>query len=185
IALGNGGPLIDRVEPLVVYENDGTRFRNVTFSAGLPPTGKGHGVNCADLFGDGRLSILCATGGTFPGDLLTLSVFLPKQRPGNYLAVELKGTRSNRDAIGARLKLTAGGREQHRVVNNGSNFGCLPPQPHVGEGTLDSAEPLEVGCPSGRREQFRGLPVNTCIQIVEGAASSVFIRFHPRSSAAK
>jgi hypothetical protein len=40
MALGNGGPLMDRVEPLVIYESDGETFRNVTFSAGLPP-GKG------------------------------------------------------------------------------------------------------------------------------------------------
>src|SRR5437879_13905276 len=81
IALGNGGPLMDRIEPLVIYENDGKKFRNVTFSAGLPATGKGHGINCADLFGDGRLSILCATGGSFPGDLRTMAVFAQNQTP--------------------------------------------------------------------------------------------------------
>ena len=168
LALGNGGPLMDRVEPLVILENDGHRFRNVTFSAGLPDMGKGHGVNCADLFGDGRQIILSATGGAFPGDLLTTAVFAPKRRPGNYLAVLLRGTRSNRDAIGARLKLVAGGREQHRVVNNGSNFGCLPPQQHFGLGTLTAADELEVWWPSGLREHFQHLPVNTRVRITEG-----------------
>lgn len=168
LALGNGGPLMDRVEPLVIYESDGERFRNVTFSAGLPATGKGHGINCADLFGDGRLLILSATGGAFPGDLLTMSVFAPKRRPGNYLAVLLTGTRSNRGAIGARLKLRAGGREQHRVVNNGSNFGCLPPQQHFGLGDGTAVEALEVWWPSGLRETFAQLPVNTRVRITEG-----------------
>ncbi len=169
IALGNGGPLMDRIEPLVIYESDGKKFRNVTFSAGLPATGKGHGINCADLFGDGRLFILSATGGAFPGDLLTMSVFAPKQRPGNYLSVLLTGTRSNRAAIGARLKLVAGAREQHRVVNNGSNFGCLPPQQHFGLGTLAAVDLLEVWWPSGLRERFEHLPVNTRVRITEGA----------------
>jgi tetratricopeptide (TPR) repeat protein len=168
IALGNGGPLMDRIEPLVVYEYDGQRFRNVTFSAGLPLTGKGHGINCADLFNDGRQIILCATGGNFPGDLLTTQVFAPKWRPGNYLAVLLTGAKSNRGAIGARLKLVAGGREQHRVVNNGSNFGCLPPQQHFGLGQLTAVEALEVWWPSGLRERFENLPVNTRVRIVEG-----------------
>jgi tetratricopeptide (TPR) repeat protein len=168
IALGNGGPLMDRVEPLVIYESDGERFRNVTFSAGLPATGKGHGINCADLFGDGRQIILSATGGAFPGDLLTTSVFAPKQRPGNYLAVLLRGTRSNRGAIGARIKLAAGGREQHRVVNNGSNFGCLPPQQHFGLGNLTSVDELEIWWPSGLRQRFEDLPVNTRVRITEG-----------------
>ena len=168
IVLGNGGPLVDRNEPMVVLESDGKRFRDVTFSAGLPYMGKGHGINCADLFGDGRLEILCATGGAYPGDLMTTSVFAPKHRPGNYLAVLLEGTKSNRAAVGARLKLIAGGREQHRVLNGGSNFGCLPPQQHFGLGTLESVESLEVWWPSGLKERFEALQVNTRVKIVEG-----------------
>ncbi len=103
IALGNGGPLMDRIEPLVVYENDGSKFRNVTFAAGLPPTGKGHGVNCADLFGDGRQIILCATGGAFPGDLLTTSVFAPeaKARQPSRRAFDRRWEQSQRDRLAA------------------------------------------------------------------------------------
>ena len=170
IVLGNGGPLVDRNEPMVVLESDGHRFRNVTFSAGLPLMGKGHGVNCADLFGDGRISLLCATGGAYPGDLMTTSVFAPKHRPGNYLAVLLQGTKSNRGAVGARLKLTAAGREQYRVINGGSNFGCLPPQQHFGLGELDRVDALEIWWPSGLRERFEDLPANTRVRIVEGTA---------------
>jgi tetratricopeptide (TPR) repeat protein len=169
IVLGNGGPLMDRNEPMVVLESDGKRFRDVTFSAGLPYMGKGHGVNCADLFDDGRLTILCATGGAYPGDLMTTSVFAPKHRPGNYLAVVLQGTKSNRAAIGARLKLVAGGREQHRVINGGSNFGCLPPQQHFGLADLDHVDALEIWWPSGHHQRVENPPINTRITIVEGS----------------
>src|SRR5262249_5126076 len=168
IALGNGGPLMDRSEPLVILENDGRRFRNVTFTAGLPPAGKGHGVNLAALFNGGRLSILAATGGTYPGDLMTSSVFCPTERPGNYLSVHLTGTRANRDAIGSRLKLLAGGKQQHRVINGGSNFGCLPPDQHFGLGSLTLAESLEVWWPSGLRQRFENIPGNRKIWIKEG-----------------
>jgi len=168
IVLGNGGPLMDRSEPLVILENDGRQFRNVTFSAGLPFEGKGHGVNCADLFNDGRLSILVATGGQYPGDMMTSSLFCPTSRPGNYLSVHLTGTTSNRDAIGARLKLVAGGREQHRVVNGGSNFGCMPPDQHFGLAQLTQVESLEVWWPSGLRQRFAALPANRRIFITEG-----------------
>jgi hypothetical protein len=170
IALGNGGPLMDRTEPLVILENDGARFRNVTFSAGLPLIGKGHGANCADLFNDGRLSIISGTGGNYPGDLMTTSVFCPKERPGNYLSVHLTGTTSNRDAIGARLKLIAGCREQHRVLNGGSNFGCLPPDQHFGLAELTGADALEVWWPSGLRQRFENLPANRKIRVTEGQA---------------
>ncbi len=168
IALGNGGPLMDRSEPLVLLENDGKCFRNVTFAAGLPLVGKGHGLNCADLFNDGRLSILVGTGGNYPGDLMTSSVFCPTKRPGNYLAVHLTGTISNRSAIGARLKLRAGEREQHRVVNGGSNFGCLPPDQHFGLAELARAEFLEVWWPSGMTQRFTNLEANQKIWISEG-----------------
>ena len=168
IGLGNGGPLVDRIEPVVIYERSGGQFQNVTYSAGLPPVGKGHGLNFADLFNDGRLIMLCAVGGAFPGDLSTMSVFAPKRRTGNYLGVWLTGTKSNRGAIGARLKLTAGGRSQYRVVNNGSNFGCLPPQQHFGLGELTSVEELEVWWPSGLTERFEDLPVNTRVFVTEG-----------------
>jgi tetratricopeptide (TPR) repeat protein len=177
IALGNGGALMDRVEPVVILENNGQEFRNVTFAAGLPPVGKGHGLNCADLFNDGRLSILVGTGGNYPGDLMTSAVFCPTKRPGNYLSVHLTGTASNRSALGARLKLVVGGREQHRVVNGGSNFGCLPPDQHFGLADRTHAELLEIWWPSGLKQHFANLPANQKVWIIEGQS-----RWHSRQT---
>jgi FG-GAP-like repeat len=109
--LGNGDPHMNRTEPQILLENDGTgRFRNVTFAAGFPFIGKGHGANMADLAGDGRLCLMMASGGAYPGDLITTSVFRPIKLPGHYLNVRLVGTKSNRNAIGARVRLDAGGK---------------------------------------------------------------------------
>jgi tetratricopeptide (TPR) repeat protein len=170
ILLGNGDPNIDRLEAAVLLENDGRRFRNVTFAAGMPFTGKGHGANMADLAGDGRLHLIVAAGGLYPGDLLTTTVFRPKRLPGNYLNVRLVGTRSNRDAIGARLKLWAGGREQYRLVSGGSSFGCLPYEQHFGLGRLTQIEWLEIRWPSGHVQRLDQLPLNQSVRIVEGKA---------------
>jgi hypothetical protein len=170
ILLGNGDPSIDRLEAAVLLENDGHRFHNVTFAAGMPFTGKGHGANMADLAGDGRLHLIVAAGGLYPGDLLTTTVFRPKRLPGNYLNVRLVGTRSNRDAIGARLKLWAGGREQHRLVSSGSGFGCLPYEQHFGLGKLTQIDWLEIRWPSGHVQRLEQLPLNQSIRIVEGKA---------------
>ena len=169
LALGNGSPRMDRLEPLVLLESDGKKYRNITFAAGLPPNGKSHGVNLADLFGDGRLSILVASGGAYPGELITASVWYPKMLPGNYVNVRLTGTRSNRSAIGARLKLEFDGREQHRVINGGTNFGCLPFEQHFGLGQATSIDALEVRWPSGLVQRFSKPPVNRTIAIEEGA----------------
>ncbi len=168
LILGNGGPQMDRTEPVVVLENQRGSFRNVTFSAGLPVDGKSHGANVADLFGDGRLHVISASGGMYPGDLMTTSVFRPVELPGNFLNVRLVGTRSNRDAIGARVKLTAGGRDQHRLVGGGSGFGCLPLEQHFGLAGLTEVEALEIWWPSGVKQRIAGLPFNDTVRITEG-----------------
>ncbi|MEZ5399888.1 MAG: FG-GAP-like repeat-containing protein [Bryobacteraceae bacterium] len=168
ILLGNGSPRMDRLEPLVLLENDGNKFRNVTFSAGLPFVGKSHGTNCADLFGDGRLSVIIAAGGAYPGDLLTASVYCPVERTGNYLNVRLTGTRSNRSAIGARVTIHTGSKLQMREVGGGTNFGCLPLEQHFGLGSLAAIDSLEIRWPSGLVQRFTNPPVNRSITIVEG-----------------
>ena len=169
LLLGNGAPPMDRTEPPIIYEfgADG-RFHNVTFSAGLPFTGKGHGANMADFEGDGRLSLIVSDGGMYPADLLTTGVYRPKTLPGNFLNVRLVGTTSNRNAIGARLKLDAGGRSQYRLVNGGTGFGCMPYEQHFGLGKLEQTESLEIFWPNGLTQRIENPPVNTSIKIVEG-----------------
>jgi FG-GAP-like repeat/ASPIC and UnbV len=168
ILMGNGGPGMDHTEASLLLENDGCRFHNVTFAAGMPFTGKGHGANMADLAGDGRLHLIVAGGGMYPGDLLTATVFRPKRLPGNYLNVRLVGTRSNRDAIGARLRLQAGGRAQHRLVSGGSGFGCLPYEQHFGLATLKQIDYVEIRWPSGYLQRLEQPPINHTLRIVEG-----------------
>jgi hypothetical protein len=185
LILGNGSPRMDRLEPPTILEFDGKQFRNTTFSSGLPFYGKGHGALMADLFGDGRLSILIAAGGAYPGDLLTMRVFCPKTLPGNYLNVRLVGVESNRSAIGARMSIMAGGRGQHREVSGGSNFGCLPFEQHFGLAHIEIVDSLEVRWPSGQRQLFANLPANTTIQITEGvdAWTEVYQRKEQETSA--
>jgi hypothetical protein len=171
IVLGNGSPNMDRLEPLTLLQNDGHKFHNITFSAGLPFIGKSHGTNCADLFGDGRLSILVAAGGMYPGDLLTASLYCPTERPGNYLNVRLRGVKSNRDAIGARVTLIRGESRQMREVGCGTSFGCLPFEQHFGLGAAGSVDALEIRWPSGLTQRVENPPVNETIRITEGAPS--------------
>jgi tetratricopeptide (TPR) repeat protein len=184
ILLGNGGPPMDQTEPAIILENDGhEKFHNVTFAAGLPFTGKGHGANMADLAGDGRLCLIVAAGGSYPADLLTTSVFRPKTLPGNYLNVRLVGTQSNRSAIGARVRLEAGGRSQYRLVSGGSGFGCLPLEQHFGLGQLKKVDVLEIHWPSGLRQRIDNPPVNDTIRITEGGTG--WDKVYPHKEEAK
>jgi tetratricopeptide (TPR) repeat protein len=177
IMLGNGAPPMDRIEPMVVLQSDGSRFRNVTFSAGLPFTGKSHGANCADLFGDGRMSIVVAAGGLYPGDLLASTVYCPRELPGNYLNVRLTGTKSNRDAIGARIVLRTGDSQQMREVSGGTNFGCLPAEQHFGLGTRTEIGALEIRWPSGLNQIVERPPINSTIRVVEAKDGFETIHF--------
>jgi tetratricopeptide (TPR) repeat protein len=170
LVFGNGSPKMDRFDPLVLMESDGHKFRNTTFAAGLPFTGKSHGANLADLFGDGRLSVIVGAGGAYPGDLLTTSIYCPRTLPGNYLNVRLVGVKSNRSAIGARVILQAGGKKQHREVSGGTNFGCAPLEQHFGLGNLENIESLEVRWPSGLKQVFTDIPINKTCEFTEGSA---------------
>jgi len=171
LVLGNGSPRMDRLEPPILLQFDGKRFHNITFAAGLPFYGKGHGACLADLFGDGRLSILLAAGGAYPGDLLTMRVFCPKRLAGNFLNVRLVGVKSNRSAIGARVTLHAGGKAQYREVSGGSNFGCLPFEQHFGLAEIEAVDSIDIRWPNGLRQRFENLPINTTIQFTEGEPS--------------
>jgi tetratricopeptide (TPR) repeat protein len=183
--LGNGAPPMDRIEPMVVLQSDGAKYRNVTFSAGLPFTGKSHGANCADLFGDGRLSIIVASGGLYPGDLLTSAVFCPTERLGNYLNVRLTGTRCNRDAIGARITLFAGSGRQMREVGGGTNFGCLPTEQHFGLGALTEIDALEIRWPDGETQRVERPPLNATVRIVQGEPGFEEVVFSGRTAVAR
>jgi hypothetical protein len=162
---------MDRLEPIALYQYDGKKFHNITFSAGLPILGKSHGVNIGDLFGDGRMSILVGAGGVYPADLLTANVYCPKKLVGNFLNVRLVGTRSNRSAIGARVSMEAGGRRQMRQVSGGSNAGCLPFEQHFGLAEMAAVDSLEVRWPSGLKQIFKGLPINRTLEFTEGLES--------------
>ncbi len=168
VVLGNGSPKMDRLDPMVLMEFNGVRFRNTTFAAGLAYRGKSHGVNMADLFGDGRMSILVASGGQYPGDLLTTSVYYPNRLAGNYVNVRLVGVKSNRSAIGARIAVKAGGRWQYREISGGSNFGCLPLEQHFGLASYQTIEALEIRWPSGLKQNFEALPINKTYEFTEG-----------------
>jgi len=125
----------------------------------------------ADLFGDGRLSILVAGGGAYPGDLLSANVYCPKSLPGNYLNVRLAGVKSNRSAIGARVSIEAGGRKQFREVSGGTNFGCLPFEQHFGLADIVKMDAVEIRWPSGLQQRFEGPPVNSSLEFTEGESA--------------
>ena len=86
-------------------------------------------------------------------------------QPGELVAAV---QRARRGEGGPRREPRLGGREQHRVINGGSNFCCLPAEKHFGLAQLESIDRLEIWWPSGATQRVENPPVNKSIRITEG-----------------
>jgi hypothetical protein len=80
------------------------------------------------------------------------------------------GTRSGRDAIGARVAVTAGGRTQVRARLGGASYlTSSDPRILFGLGTLERADAIEVRWPSGHVDRFPGAAADRYITLTEGS----------------
>jgi len=88
---------------------------------------------------------------------------------GNHsLRFKLVGTKSNRDAIGAIVRVMANGKQQTRMVRSGSSYLSQSELPVTfGVGKLDRIERLVVEWPGGKTEEYRQLRTGRAFQIIE------------------
>lgn len=120
-----------------------------------------------DLEGDGDLDIVTNQFNSAPRVLVS---DLSERRPDfRYLQVRLVGTASNRDGLGAVVRLRAGGREQLRVHDGQSGYLSQSSTPlYFGLGDADVVDRIEVSWPSGRRQTLEGpLETNRLLVITE------------------
>ncbi len=88
--------------------------------------------------------------------------------------MRLVGVQSNRSAIGARVRLTAGGATQvEEVRGGGSYYSQNDPRPHFGLGAASRIDRLEVRWPNGLEEAWEGLEVNRVLTLTEGSGQAV------------
>jgi ASPIC/UnbV protein/VCBS repeat protein len=173
--LGTGDPYLETLVPNRMFRNvGGRRFAEITATAGTGHLQKGHGVACGDWDRDGSVDLFVETGGATPGDRYHNVLFQNPGQGNNWLTVKLIGTKTNRAAIGARIKVVTAGKEPltvYRHVSSGSSFGANPLQQTIGLGKARSIAALEVWWPTSRTTQvFRNVAVNQAIEITESAA---------------
>jgi tetratricopeptide (TPR) repeat protein len=174
--LGTGTPPYGDILPNVLFHNQqGKKFVDITASSGTGELHKGHGVAFADLDNSGNEDIIAETGGAVPGDRHAIRLF---ENPGNgndWISLRLVGTKSNRAAIGARIKLTVqnegrGQRFIYRTVGSGGSFGASPLQQHIGLGKDAQILNLEIWWPAtDTRQNFSGVGKNQFLEIHEFA----------------
>ena len=180
--LGTGYPDYKNLMPSIMYRNrGGIDFTDVTYAGGFGHLQKGHAVVFADLDNDGDQDIFEQMGGAFPGDGYSNVLY---ENPGfgtHFLTIKLVGVRSNRSAVGARIhaKVVENGEQRsiYKHVNSGGSFGANPLRQTIGLGKAEKIETLEIFWhTTGLTQRFQDVPIDQCIQIVEGEAQYTTIQ---------
>ena len=151
----------------VVYRNRGDgRYEDVTERLGAPVTDPrpGRGAAFADFDNDGDVDVVVNNVHEVP-DLYRLDVTAPR----SWLALRLVGVQSNRSAIGARVRVTAGGLTQvDEVRGGGSYYSQNDLRLHFGLGSAARVDRLEIRWPGGLQESWTDLAANRIITLKEG-----------------
>jgi hypothetical protein len=126
------------------------------------------GLAVGDLDNDGDLDILLSV--IDAGPVVLRNEGSPR---GSWVSFRLQGTRSNRDAIGARVTLTAQGRTQFREVTRGGGYlSAQDPRLYFGLHTATQVESLQIKWPSGAVDEIGPLEARKRYRVVEGGKSS-------------
>ncbi len=146
-------------EPKVLYRNLGNgRFEDFSVKAGAAIRSENLGRGCAfgDFDNDGDVDVI-VNNLDGPPSLL-------RNDGGNrnhWIMIKCVGTRSNRSAIGTRVKVTSGGHSQIDEVMSGSSYYSQNDfRLHFGLGRATQADSVELIWPSGLKESFQNLPAN-------------------------
>jgi len=172
---GHVYPEVDRhqlaetyAERAVLFRNNGDgTFADLGAAAGEVWTRRwpARGAAVGDYDNDGNLDAAIAVVNAVP-------VLLHNQgeHAGHWLAISLIGTRSNRDAIGARITVTAAGRSiVEEIRTGGSYLSQSELRAHVGLGQATRADRVDIAWPSGVKEHLGPIEADRFVTIKEGA----------------
>ena len=159
-------PVVKYREPLLMFENVGGIFKNVSAQSGeaFKRDYPARGLSVGDYDNDGYLDVLIVNNGEAP-----LLLHNRGESKNNWLGLQLVGTKSNVMGIGAIITWQAGGAKHSRLKTNGGSYlASHDPREVLGLGKATKVDSLEIRWPSGRVEKFTDLPINTYIKVVEG-----------------
>ena len=155
-------------QPNTVFRNlGGLRFQALTSEAGLTaqPARRHRGSAVGDLNGDGRLDVVVSALSA-PAEL-----WINDTGGGNHwLELRLEGVKSNRDGIGAKIKVVAGGSAQYNEVSFAAGYASSSAGPaHFGLGSHSSADLVEVHWPSGIVQVLKDVAADRVVRVKEPA----------------
>ena len=157
-------------EPMLLLRNTGTAFVDVSAQSGsvFQQRWLGRGLAVGDIDNDGRIDVVVSTN---DGPAHILHNETPTQN--HWLTLNLVGHKSNRDAIGAEVKLTTTkGSQFATVTTTGSYLSSSDKRVHFGLGPETTAQSLEIRWPSGLQQKLSNLRADQILQIDEPAAGA-------------
>ena len=171
IYIGTGDPDYRSIQPNRMFINEnGKKFKDVTFESRLGHLQKGHGVSFADIDRDGDLDIHAVMGGAYEGSVYQNTLY---ENPGNWntnwIGLSLHGSQSNTLAIGARIEVVLEtGNSIYRTVSSGGSFGGNTFQQMIGIGQNNKISSINIFWPkSGENQVLNDLGINRWHYIIE------------------
>jgi hypothetical protein len=173
IANGHVYPEVEQVLPEVHFKQINSLFHNEgngkfvettkVAGSGFDRPYVGRGVAFADFDNDGFMDLVVGNNGDPP-----LLLHNSGGNGNHFLNFKLVGTKSNRDAMGARIRVLAGGLSQIREVSGGGSYLSQSDlRAHFGLAKATRAETVEVKWPSGQRQVFHDVEANQFYLIEE------------------
>lgn len=143
-------------------DSDGTlQFTDIAMAVGADDIKDARGMAIADFDNDGALDIVTNNNPGDSGDASKARPALLRNNTGarrNWLAVELEGSESNRDGVGALVLIETGKEKQVRLVSAGSGFASQnSARLYFGLGDKTQVDSVTVRWPNGRVERFEKL----------------------------
>jgi hypothetical protein len=155
-----------RQRKILYWNQRNGKFKDISLEAGpgITTPFNSHGVAAADFDNDGAVEILVNNSHDAPSLLKNYGTH------ENWILLKLMGTKSNRDAIGARVILVADGHQQLQELRSGGGYISQSDfRLHFGLGKAAKVDRLEIRWPSGLVDKLENVQANQIVTIKEGA----------------
>jgi hypothetical protein len=159
-------PRVRHKEPLLMFENTGRAFKDVSATSGsvFSKMFSGRGMALGDFDNDGDADVLTSNNGGPP--------LLLRNQGGNrnnWIGLQLVATKSNPAAVGAVITWQAGSVKRSRLKTGGGSYlSSHDPREILGAGAATKIDSVEIRWPSGTVDRLTSVPLNSYVKVVEG-----------------